>query len=54
MTDYRGLERRIVDGLRLDRRPVAIAFRDDAPGGVAKFAGSEPSSCSYWRLAMAG
>jgi uncharacterized protein (DUF169 family) len=54
MTDYRGLEKRILDAIRLDRRPVAIAFRDAAPGGVAKFAGSEPSSCSYWRLAMAG
>jgi len=54
MIDYRSVERRITEGIGLDRRPVAIAFRDTPPGGVAKFSGSEPSSCSYWRLAMAG
>jgi uncharacterized protein (DUF169 family) len=54
MIDYRSIERRIAEDIGLDRRPVAIAFRDTPPGGVAKFAGSEPSSCSYWRLAMGG
>jgi uncharacterized protein (DUF169 family) len=54
MTDYRSLEKRLTDAIGLERRPVAIAFRDGAPAGVTKFAGSEPSSCSYWRLAMAG
>ena len=54
MIEYRSVEQRLVDAVRLDRRPVAIAFRDAPPAGVAKFAGSEPSSCSYWRLAMTG
>ncbi len=36
------------------RRPVAIAFLDAGPEGVERFDGSEPSSCSYWRLAAAG
>ena len=35
-------------------RPVAIAFVATPPEGVPKFEGSEPSSCSYWRLAAEG
>lgn len=54
MIDYRGLEKRIVDGLHLERRPVAVSFRDAAPSGVPKFAGSMPSGCSFWPLAMRG
>jgi uncharacterized protein (DUF169 family) len=52
--DYRGLEKRVVDGLRLERRPVAVAFRDAAPSGVPRFTGSAPSGCSFWPLAMRG
>jgi uncharacterized protein (DUF169 family) len=54
MTDYRDLEKRLVDPLRLERRPVAIAFRDAPPAGVAAFSGVTPSSCSFWPLAMRG
>jgi uncharacterized protein (DUF169 family) len=54
MIDYRRLERRLVDALGLSRRPVAVAFRDAPPSGVAAFDGSAPSSCSFWRLAMGG
>jgi uncharacterized protein (DUF169 family) len=54
MIDYRRLEQRLAHTLQLTRRPVAVAFRDAAPLGVAKFAGSEPSACSFWRLAMKG
>lgn len=54
MIDYRRLEARVVDALGLDRRPVAVAFRDAPPTGVPKFTGSAPSSCSFWRLAMGG
>lgn len=52
--DYRDLEQRLATALSLPRRPVAVAFRDGAPPGVAKFEGSMPSGCSFWRLAMAG
>jgi len=48
------LEKRIGAAMHLARRPVAVAFLDAAPAGVEKFAGSEPSSCSFWRLAAAG
>ena len=54
MTDYRSLEKRLLDALRLERRPVAVAFRDTPPPGVAKFEGTAPSGCSFWPLAMNG
>jgi uncharacterized protein (DUF169 family) len=54
MTDYRGLEKRVVDTLGLTRRPVAVAFRETPPAGVTKFDGSVPSGCSFWRVAMTG
>jgi uncharacterized protein (DUF169 family) len=54
MIDYRSLEKRIADSLALGRRPVAVAFREAPPSGVPKFTGSEPSGCSFWRLAMGG
>ena len=40
--------------LQPSRRPVAVAFRQAPPAGVTKFVGSQPSSCSYWRLAAEG
>jgi uncharacterized protein (DUF169 family) len=54
VTDYRAIERRLREGLGLTRRPVAVAFRDAPPAGVKQFTGSEPSGCSFWRLAMEG
>jgi uncharacterized protein (DUF169 family) len=54
MTDWGSIERRLRDGLGLTRRPVAVAFRDAPPPGVKPFTGSEPSGCSFWRLAMEG
>jgi uncharacterized protein (DUF169 family) len=35
-------------------RPVAVAFLDAQPEGVKKFEGTQPSSCSFWRLAAEG
>jgi uncharacterized protein (DUF169 family) len=54
MPDYRAIENKIQQMLSSSRRPVAIAFLDAEPQGIARFEGSEPSSCSYWRLAAAG
>lgn len=54
MIDYAAVEKRLRDGLGLIRRPVAVAFRDAPPAGVKPFTGSEPSGCSFWRLAMEG
>lgn len=33
---------------------MAVAFLDAAPQGVAAFTGTEPSGCSFWRLAAEG
>jgi uncharacterized protein (DUF169 family) len=54
MPDYRAIEEKIQQALGASRRPVAIAFLEEPPAGMEKFEGSEPSSCSYWRLAAAG
>jgi len=48
------MESALKQHLELTRRPVAINFFDTAPAGVPKFTGSEPSGCSYWRLAGTG
>lgn len=52
--NWKELERRISAGVKLEKRPVAVAFLDAAPAGVRKFEGTEPSGCSFWRLAAQG
>jgi uncharacterized protein (DUF169 family) len=54
MSDWKSIERRLQDTLGLPRRPVAVAFRDGPPAGIPQFSGSEPSGCSFWRLAAQG
>jgi uncharacterized protein (DUF169 family) len=54
MTDYDAIERQFRDSFVLRRRPVAVAFRDAPPPGVDKFTGTEPSGCSFWRIAGEG
>jgi uncharacterized protein (DUF169 family) len=33
---------------------VAVAFRQDPPAGVEKYTGTQPSGCSFWRIAAEG
>ncbi|HEY7444843.1 MAG TPA: DUF169 domain-containing protein [Vicinamibacterales bacterium] len=54
MTDYAGIEQRLSRVLRLRNHPVAVTFRETAPADVPQFTGTEPSSCSFWRLAAEG
>lgn len=54
MTDWETIERRFTQKLQLSRRPVGVAVLDHEPTGVPKFSGSEPSGCSFWRLAAGG
>lgn len=54
MTDWRRLEHRVSECTPFTRRPVAVTFLDSAPEGIEKFTGSEPSGCSFWRLAADG
>ena len=52
--NYSAMEETLQQILQSRCRPVAIAFAAAPPAGVARFDGSEPSSCSYWRLAAEG
>ncbi len=54
MRDYEALERLFIERLGLERRPIAVSFRDQVPSGVAAFTGVEPAGCGFWRLAAAG
>jgi len=51
MTDYRSLEQQFQEALDLKQPPIAVSFPAAPPAGVEKFSGSEPSGCSFWRLA---
>ena len=51
---WKELEERISAAVPLRRRAVAVGFLDAAPAELEKFEGSEPSGCSFWRLAAAG
>ena len=52
--DYAQLENQLTTQLSLTHRPVAVAFLPQAPAGVEKFEGVQPSGCSYWALASEG
>ena len=54
MTDNSALEIQLRTDLDLKLSPIAISFRAAPPAGVEKFTGSEPSGCSFWRLAAQG
>jgi uncharacterized protein (DUF169 family) len=54
MANWQELEKQFTSRLSMGRRPVAISFLDAVPSGVAKFSGTEPAGCSFWRLAAAG
>jgi uncharacterized protein (DUF169 family) len=53
-TNWNDLEQKIGAAVKFARRPVAVTFLDSAPSGVTQFSGTEPSSCSFWRLAAGG
>lgn len=53
-TEWKALEEKIGAAVKLARRPVAVTFLEAAPGDVKKFEGTEPSGCSFWRLAANG
>jgi uncharacterized protein (DUF169 family) len=54
MANWKELEKQFAVRLSMGRRPVAVTFLDAEPAGVAKFSGTEPAGCSFWRLASAG
>ena len=40
--------------LKSARRPVTVSFLTSPPQNVSRFEGTEPSGCSFWRLAAEG
>jgi uncharacterized protein (DUF169 family) len=52
--NWKTLETRLTTAVKLARRLVVVAYLDSVPNGVEKFEGSEPSGCSFWRLAADG
>ena len=52
--NWRELEQRILKVIKTGVRPVAVAFLDAEPTGVKKFEGTQPSGCSFWRIAAEG
>jgi len=53
-SNWSDLEQRFGAAVKLARRPVAVTFLDSVPSNVAGFSGTEPSGCSFWRLAADG
>jgi len=47
-------EQKFANVIAAGKHPVSVTFLDAPPAGVQKFEGSEPSGCSFWRLAAAG
>jgi uncharacterized protein (DUF169 family) len=52
--DFEGQQSRFVDLLGLRTAPVAVAFRDEPPAGMAQVPAPQPAGCGYWRLAAEG
>jgi uncharacterized protein (DUF169 family) len=53
-TNWQELERQIAKVVKSSVRPIGVAFLDEEPGGVKKYEGTQPSGCSFWRLAAQG
>lgn len=50
-TDLKALAGTLTDSLRLTQPPVAIAFADSVPPGVAAYSGLSPAGCRFWQEA---
>lgn len=44
----------LIESLGLGQPPVAIAFRESAPEGIARIESGAPSGCTYWKYAAQG
>ncbi len=51
---WKSLDEGITRSLNLEKRAVAVTFLDAPPEGIQRFQGSQPSGCSFWRLAAEG
>lgn len=48
------LEQKFANVIAAGKRAVAVTFLDAPPSSAPQFDGSQPSGCSFWRLAAAG
>ena len=48
------IEQQIAAATKAARRAVAVTFLQELPANANKFEGTEPSGCSFWRLAAEG
>ena len=53
-TVWKELQENISRAVKLPRRAVAVGFLDAVPEEMEQCKGTEPSGCSFWRLAAAG
>ena len=51
MSTYSELANQLTTSLKLSLPPIAVAFSDSAPAGVAAFDGTVPAGCSFWQEA---
>lgn len=51
--DNRHLAEVLTAELKLERPPVALAFAEQPPEGMARSSGPAPSACTFWRRAEA-
>ena len=51
MATYSELAEQLTASLNLSLPPIAVAFSDAAPAGVAAFDGTVPAGCSFWQEA---
>ena len=54
ITNWREVDERISKVVGASGRPVAVAFLDAEPATIKKYEGTQPSGCSFWRLAAEG
>ena len=54
VTNWREVDQHISKVVRASVRPVAVTFLDAEPANVKKYEGTQPSGCSFWRLAAEG
>ncbi len=52
--NWKELEQRVAVAIKPGKRAVAVTFLDAAPSHAKRFEGTEPSGCSFWRLAAGG
>lgn len=52
--DFTAQSKQLQNLLDLKWPPIAITFRESAPGGISRIEATAPSGCTYWKLAAEG